>query len=70
VGDGKHYQNQVEALTAAIESGQGMDPDAVLLHIALALALTAQQQRGIKDQLRDFYHLAEEAFPGGEEGHE
>lgn len=62
----RSYQSQTQTLTAALESGQGMHPDTVLLHIALALSRNADQGRGVKDLLRDFYHLAEEAFPAAE----
>jgi len=68
VADERSYQNQTQTLTAAIESGQGMDPDTTLLHVALALSRQADQTRGVKDLLRDFYHLAEEAWPRAEDG--
>ena len=68
MADERSYPNQTQTLTAAIESGQGMNPDLVLLHVALALSRIGDQARGQKDLLRDFYHLAEEAFPVNEDG--
>ena len=63
MADERSYQNQTQTLTAALESEQGMHPDTVLLHIALALSRIGDQGRGCKDLLRDFYRLAQEAFP-------